>query len=63
MHSPRTEKDFDQVVSGLELADEHAFGPREQLSDAHGDCTLSVVHDLVRVARKGTLQAFLDDLP
>lgn len=62
-HSPRTEEDFDQVVPGLKLADKHAFGPREKLSDAHGNRTRSVVHDLVRIAGEGALQTFLDDFP
>lgn len=62
-HSPRTEQDFDQVVSRFESRDKHAFGPREELSDAHGNCTCSVVHDFVRIAGEGALQTFPDDLP
>lgn len=62
-HSPRTEQDFDQVIPGFELADEHAFGSREKLGRAHGNGARPVVDNLVCVVRESTLQTFLDDLP
>lgn len=61
--SPRTQQDFDQVIPGFELTDEHAFGSREKLGDAHGNCALPVVDDLVCIVGESTLQPSLHDLP